>query len=510
MSISMSIDEINLDLNSPTTSTRIPIEVDDSDDEVDPSNVSNASNASTSGHRVLVVLLSDRRPVLPAATLIRYLDHWKAALYSHLYDEIPPQGFAERIPGGSATHPSSPPTVDLGVSLCLAQPTQPGLASQSRPPTSSSPTPTVAYPYYYKEPASDVTALLDYASRKSLDAATEASVPFTDANNTNPTNTHKKRSIFRRFEHIVNARISPDRNPDPEKENTPNEVSTFVMGNYPSADAFPFEDYLDVDEFFYFDSEYHKEQHRGTMVRVHLNNNNLFGLLYFREPHVHTYKKRVPWREFLKLPGPFLDQSQMFSMFSRWLFLHRLLSEHGADALDAYDHVVMVTESELCAGIPEETTREIARYLVHGPEKPPAEDAPIVISFSDVSVSEPEPRSPVAADEPQPYPHLWMPRGFDARTAVTVDPAVAAAIAVESNQLGCALRVPRSHALVVLSSSFVVPYLRFFEECLVLHGNLYFMKMHTESIEFDKKWDLNDVIELYLHELEMGRNGCAL
>jgi hypothetical protein len=86
----------------------------------------------------------------------------------------------------------------------------------------------------------------------------------------------------------------------------------------------------------------------------------------------------------------------------------------------------------------------------------------------------------------------------------------AATIDTHESKLTAVTDLPVHRRIVVLSSSFVVPYLRFFEECLVLHGNLYFMKMHTESIEFDKKWDLNDVIELYLHELEMGRNGCAL
>ena len=364
--------------------------------------------------------------------------------------------------------------IDLGISLCL-----PKCVTAPR-------NDTIKHTHFYRESNSGISALIDYASRNALDRAADRVGDLT-----------QKQQIFRRFEHIADARICMERNSDPDKENTSNPITTTTVGTYPSIDAFPLEEHLDVDEFFYFDSEYHTPNYRNTLVRVNLNNNDLYGLLYYRDPHVHTYKKRVPWREFLKLPGTFLDDDQLFSMFSRWFFLNQLTKEHGDTFIeDTYDQVVFVTESMFDDnGMSAELTQEVAKYLTSGmagSDAPKEED--MIISAFGLEDEIPQQRS--MCENALRSRDLWIPRQFDADVAVSATP--------NTN------RTPRSHSLVVTSRTFATPYLRFFEECLVLHGNLYFMKMHTETIETDKQWDLNDVMELYLDELESGRNGRAM
>ena len=373
-------------------------------------------------------------------------------------------------------------TIQLGVSLCLAKPADVPRydgADGSAKPTLRKP---LEHTYYYRESDSGMSALLDYASRNILTSESKGK-------------SKQASQIFHRFEHIADARICMERNPDPDKENTSNPITTTTIGTYSSMDAFPLEEHLDDDEFFYFDSEYHTPNYRNTLVRVNLNNNDLYGLLYYRDPHVHTYKKRVHWREFLKLPGTFLNKDQICSMFSRWFFLNQLTKEHGDTFIeDTYEKVVFVTESMFDdAGMSAGLTQEVANYLFS--VQVDTSDDMVITSFdSDTSLME-EPD-----DEDTYVKHgLWIPKQFDADTAVT-----------HANVASSKTRTPRSHSLVVTSRTFATPYLRFFEECMVLHGNLYFMKMHTETIETDKQWDLNDVMELYLAELEAGRNGRAM
>jgi hypothetical protein len=422
-------------------------------------------------NRLLIVLLSDRAPTV---------DRTQAIYRAPTVDRDSTTSIDRFIKWTREVATREVATrdinIDLGISLCL-----PKCVTAPR-------NDIIKHTHFYRESISGISALIDYASRNALDRAANG---FGDC--------ARKQQIFRRFEHIVDARICMERNSDPDKENTSNPITTTTVGTYPSIDAFPLEEHLDVDEFFYFDSEYHTPNYRNTLVRVNLNNNDLYGLLYYRDPHVHTYKKRVPWREFMKLPGTFLDEDQLFSMFSRWFFLNQLTKEHGDTFIeDTYDQVVFVTESMFDDnGMSTELTQELATYLFSAmtEEESCDTDGDMIISafgsdeVADTILCEQKTTSILRRD-------LWIPRQFDADVAVSATP--------NTN------RTPRSHSLVVTSRTFATPYLRFFEECLVLHGNLYFMKMHTETIETDKQWDLNDVMELYLAELEAGRNGRAM
>lgn len=412
---------------------------------------------TTTNDRILVVLLSDRSSASEPSTIDK-LNRWTTDVAVGI------NAVAENMGGVS---------IDVGVSLCLPK-------CATTPPRND----LIKYAYYYRESSSGMSALLDYASRNAL---TQAAARIVNK---------RAAQIFQRFEYIADARICMERNADPDKENTPNPITTTTVGSFPSMDDFPLEEHLDVDEFFYFDSEYATNpNYRNTLVRVHLNNNDLYGLLYYREPHVHTYKKRVSWREFLKLPGTFLDEDQMFSMFSRWLFLHQLTQEHGETYIeDTYSRVIFVTESMMDRGMSPEVTQEVVDYL----NAAKAHEEPMVITSFDSSMDT-DMDSDTNMDTLHHYEQrdLWIPAQFD--------PATAVASCTTTDML-----TPRSHSLVVTSRTFATPYLRFFEECLVLHGNLYFMKMHTETIETEKQWDLNDVMELYLSELDAGRNERAM
>lgn len=414
--------------------------------------------------RILVVLLSDRNSKEESSerSTIDKLSKWINDVAVGIHD------LAAHIGDVS---------IDIGVSLCLPK------------HTTTPRNDLIQHAYYYRESSSGMSTLLDYASRHALAQAAARIVGNGRAS-----------QIFQRFEYIADARICMERNADPDKENTPNPITTTTVGSFPSMDEFPLEEHLDVDEFFYFDSEYAiNTNYRNTLVRVHLNNNDLYGLLYYREPHVHTYKKRVSWREFLKLPGTFLDEDQMFSMFSRWLFLHQLTQEHGETYIeDTYSRVIFVTESMMDCGISPEVTQEVVDYL----NAAKAHEEPMVItSFDSTADSDLDTNIDADTDSAVDSLHqqrdLWIPTQFD--------PATAVASCTTTDML-----TPRSHSLVVTSRTFATPYLRFFEECLVLHGNLYFMKMHTETIETEKQWDLNDVMELYLSELDAGRNERAM
>ena len=397
--------------------------------------------------RILVVLLSDRNSKEESSerSTIDKLSKWTNDVAAHIGDV----------------------SIDIGVSLCLPK------------HTTTPRNDLIQHAYYYRESSSGMSTLLDYASRHALAQAAARIVGNGRAS-----------QIFQRFEYIADARICMERNADPDKENTPNPITTTTVGSFPSMEEFPLEEHLDVDEFFYFDSEYAiNTNYRNTLVRVHLNNNDLYGLLYYREPHVHTYKKRVSWREFLKLPGTFLDEDQMFSMFSRWLFLHQLTQEHGETYIeDTYSRVIFVTESMMDRGISPEVTQEVVDYLNAAKDH----EEPMVITSFDSTVD-----LDTDMDSLHQQRDLWIPTQFD--------PATAVASCTTTDML-----TPRSHSLVVTSRTFAIPYLRFFEECLVLHGTLYFMKMHTDTIETEKQWDLNDVMELYLSELDAGRNERAM
>ena len=434
-------------------------------------------------NRLLIVLLSDRAPTVDRAPIVDRTSTTTIDKFIKWTREIATRDLTTRDINN----------IDLGISFCL-----PKCVTAPR-------NDTIKHTHFYRESNSGISALIDYASRNALDRAADRVGDCT-----------QKQQIFRRFEHIADARICMERSSDPDKENTSNPITTTTVGTYPSIDAFPLEEHLDVDEFFYFDSEYHTPNYRNTLVRVNLNNNDLYGLLYYRDPHVHTYKKRVPWREFLKLPGTFLDEDQLFSMFSRWFFLNQLTKEHGDTFIeDTYDQVMFVTESMFDDnGMSAELTQEVAKYLeaytlwstsvVTGSDAPKEED--MIISAFGLEDEIPQQLTREFGQEDEKddtircasvrRSDLWIPRQFDADVAVSAT--------TNTN------RTPRSHSLVVTSRTFATPYLRFFEECLVLHGNLYFMKMHTETIETDKQWDLNDVMELYLDELESGRNGRAM
>jgi hypothetical protein len=415
--------------------------------------------------QILIVLLSDRVPDPQGISSIDRFVHWTREMV--------------HIGGGSMDN------VHLGISLCLPK------------QTTATRNDIIEHTHYYRESNSGMAALLDYAARNALDRAADRSIDQTTDNT-------QKHKIFRRFEHIADARICMERNSDPDKENTSNPITTTTVGTYPSIDDCPLEEHLDVDEFFYFDSDYHTPNYRNTLVRVHLNNNELYGLLYYRDPHVHTYKKRVPWREFMKLPGTFLDEDQQFSMFSRWFFLHQLTKEHGDTFIeDTYDQVVFVTESMFDdAGMSAELTQEVATYLFSAANIDADADTNDDIIISAFGPDD-ECNQPLTSDNTYECEYdnrrrdLWIPRQFDADVAMSTKSANGG-------------RPPRSHSLVVTSRTFATPYLSLFEECLVLHGNLYFMKMHTETIETEKQWDLNDVMELYLCELDAGRNGRAM